>query len=138
MKNESNDNLGKILKTRRLMMAHTLSELAMLSEVSTSHLARIERGERFPSASILKRIAKPLGLNEIELFTIAGYLPSTPNDMGQSTTLDSLNNLDAYVASVLASEPVDKQRAIIGIFNILKAISSETTAQTSDYNRTSN
>lgn len=124
MRNDSN-NLGQILKTRRLMMAHTLSELSMLSDVSTSHLARIERGERFPSASILRRIAKPLGLNEIELFTIAGYLPSTPPDTGQNTTPGSLYNLDSYVASVLASEPITKQRAIIGIFNILKAISSE-------------
>ena len=134
----SGNNLGRMLKTRRLMMAHTLSELAMLSEVSTSHLARIERGERFPSASILKRIAKPLGLSEIELFTVAGYLPSTSPETGQSVTMDSIYNLDSYVAAVLASEPVSRQRAIIGIFNILKAISSEPEVPAGEYKSTSN
>ena len=134
----SGNHLGQMLKTRRLMLSQTLSELAILSDVSTSHLARIERGERFPSASILKRIARPLGFNEIELFTAAGYLPSTSPDTGHNTTPDPHYNLDSYVASVLASEPVAKQRAIIGIFNILKAISSEPTVPTGDYDRTSN
>ena len=134
----SSNYLGKMLKIRRLSMAQTLSELSMLAAVSPSHIARIERGERFPSASILKRIAKPLGFDEVELFTIAGYLASTPSDTSQSMTSNSIGNLDAYVASVLASEPVTRQRAIIGIFNILKAISSEPTVQTNDHVRTSN
>lgn len=136
MKGGSN-NLGKMLKTRRLMMGHTLSELAVLSDVSVSHIARIERGERFPSASILKRISKPLGFSEIELFTIAGYLPPVPPDTGQNGISDSTGNLDAYVASVLASEPVSRQRAIIGIFNIIKAISDEPSVQIDEHVNTS-
>jgi transcriptional regulator with XRE-family HTH domain len=137
MKGGSN-NLGKLLKTRRLMMGHTLSELAALSDVSVSHIARIERGERFPSAAILKRISKPLGFSEVELFTIAGLLPPVSPTTAQNGTLDTTGNLDAYVASILASEPVSRQRAIIGIFNIIKAISDEPVVQSDDPVRNSN
>jgi transcriptional regulator with XRE-family HTH domain len=73
-KEKLNNDLGKILKQRRVMVPLTLRELAVTSGVSSSHLGRIERGERFPSAHILRRIAKPLGCEETELLTLAGYL----------------------------------------------------------------
>lgn len=95
----------------------TLYELAQASGVSPSHLGRIERGDRFPSARILSKIAKPLGYGESELFTLAGYLRSQP-----STRADSLSGrqLDAYVASVLSQEPIEVQRTVIAILSILK------------------
>jgi len=43
----------------------TLRELASASDISASHLGRIEQGNRFPSARILRRIAKPLGFEEM-------------------------------------------------------------------------
>ena len=58
MTDNSND-LGKLLKQRRVMIPLALQELAAASGVSSSHLGRIERGERFPSAHILHKIAKP-------------------------------------------------------------------------------
>ena len=54
---DNGNDLGRMLKRRRLMMALTLHELGTAAGVSPSHLGRIERGERFPSASILRRIA---------------------------------------------------------------------------------
>ncbi len=137
MMNNGSSHIGTMLKSRRLVMAQTLSELATASAVSASHIGRIERGERFPSASVLRRVAKPLGLSEVELFTVAGYFTATPSDTSQSTTSDITGNLDGYVASVLAAEPVSKQCAIIGIFNILKAISNEPAVQTGHNARTS-
>jgi excisionase family DNA binding protein len=38
-------------------------------------LCRIEKGERFPSARTLWKIAQPLGLDETELLLTAGYPP---------------------------------------------------------------
>ena len=114
----SND-LGKILKQRRVMVPLKLRELAAASGVSESYLGRIERGERFPSARILLKIAKPLGLSESELFTYADYLSP------QSSTAEneaSVGRLDPYVSSVLASEPVEVQRTLIGILTTLKSI----------------
>ncbi len=100
----------------------TLQELATESGVSPSHLGRIERGERFPSANILRRIASPLGFGENELFTLAGYLSmqsprTTENSLGNSSKV-----LDPYVGMVLGQEPVEIQRAVIGILTMLKSI----------------
>ena len=100
----------------------TLQELTAKSGVSSSHLGRIERGERFPSASILRKIANPLGFEENELFTLAGYLSPQPAGIAESNPRYAGTTLDPYVARLLAQEPADVQRAIIGILTILKSI----------------
>ncbi len=116
-------NLGRMLKQQRLTIPVTLQELASTSGVSASHLGRIERGERFPSARILRKIAKPLGFNEDELFILAGFLsPQTSGvaDEGKSGYIGT--SLDPYVAKMLAEEPIEVQRAVIGILTMLKSI----------------
>jgi len=57
-------------------MGLNLKEIAVRAGVSSSHLGRIERGERIPSATILRKIAEPLGFEEKELLIAAQYLPS--------------------------------------------------------------
>lgn len=69
-------NLGNLVKQQRTRLGLTLPALAAKSGVSTSHLSRIEKAQRYPSSSVLRKIAKPLGLEEGELFNLAGYLPS--------------------------------------------------------------
>lgn len=69
-------NLGTVVKQQRNRLGLTLSVLAAKSGVSLSHLSRIEKAQRYPSASVLRKIAKPLGLEEKELFNLAGYIPS--------------------------------------------------------------
>ena len=117
------ENLGRILKQQRMMIPLTLQELAATSGVSSSHLGRIERGERFPSARILRRIAKPLGFDEDELFTLAGFLsPHTSGVAEERTSGYSSRQLDPYVAKMLAEESIEVQRAVIGILSILKSV----------------
>ncbi len=119
----NNRDLGKILKQQRINVPLTLQELAAESGVSSSHLGRIERGERFPSARILRKIAKPLGFNEDELFTLAGFLsPQTSGVAEESSTRYNGRQLDPYVARMLAEEPPEIQRAVIGILSLLKSI----------------
>jgi len=119
-KGKMSNNLGKILKQRRVMVPLTLLELATASGVSASHLGRIERGERFPSARILRKIAKPLGFTEIELFSLADFLPSdSPNE---TENVSRAGRLDPYMAALLASEPVSTQRALVAILTILKGL----------------
>ncbi len=125
------NHLGRIIKQQRISLSVTLQELAGKSSVSASHLGRIERGERFPSAHILQKIAKPLGFEEDELFTLAGYLsPQTPMIAEKSPPYGS-ERLDPYVARVLAQEPVEIQRAVIGILTILKSLAKSTSKETS-------
>jgi transcriptional regulator with XRE-family HTH domain len=115
-------DLSKILKRQRLSLPLTLRELSAMSGVSASHLGRIERGERYPSGSTLRRVAKPLGFEEDELFTLAGYLSPQTQGVAESHQHYGGGELDPYVARMLTQEPVDMQRAVIGILSILKNI----------------
>ena len=119
-------NLGRILKQQRLMIPLTLAKLATISSISPSHVGRIERGERFPSASVLRKIAKPLGFEESELFSLAGYLSFQPAGIQEVTADYSGRKLDPYVSKMLSQEPVEVQRTVIGILSILKSIAKAT------------
>lgn len=115
-------NLGEIIKQQRVMMSLTLQDLAGKTGVSSSHLGRMERGERFPSAHVLRKIAKPLGFEENELFALAGYLSQKIPSLGEEGLPYGGGRLDPYVARVLSQESVDVQRAIVGILTILKSM----------------
>ena len=65
---------GEILKEHRQQRDLSLQDLSTLTGVSTSYLARIEKGDRHPSADVLRRIADPLGFTEAELLKLVGYL----------------------------------------------------------------
>jgi transcriptional regulator with XRE-family HTH domain len=118
----TNSDLGKIIKQQRVKVPLTLQELAGESGVSSSHLGRIERGERFPSARILRRIAKPLGFDEDELFTLAGFLSPQTSGVEEAGARYNSRQLDPYVARMLAEETPETQRAVIGILSLLKSV----------------
>ena len=123
MTNGTHEQIGTVLKQQRLSVPLTLKELATASKVSASHLGRIERGQRFPSARILRRIAKPLGMDENEIFTLAGYLSPQPPSVAENGSAYSGRHLDPLVARLLSQESVEVQRAVISILNILKSLS---------------
>lgn len=114
--------LGGLLRRQRLMVPLTLRSLSALSGVSASHISRIEKGDRFPSASVLKHIATPLGFEEEELFSLAGYLSSPSTSIEEGIARYSSGRLDPYVSRILSAEPVEVQRVVIGILSILKGI----------------
>ncbi|MBA7684728.1 hypothetical protein ES703_93135 [subsurface metagenome] len=120
--NDNRSNLGEIIRQQRVSMPLTLQKLSALSGVSASHLGRIENGERFPSASTLRKIARPLSFGEDELFTLAGYLSPEVPGIAESKPLYGGREMDPYVARVLSQEPVEVQRTVIGILTILKSI----------------
>jgi len=101
----------------------TLQKLSLMSGVSISHLGRMERGERFPSVMILRKIAEPLGFGEGELFTFAGYLSPHPLNTVESF---SSRRLDPYVAAVLSQKPLEVQRLVITILSMLKIMTKST------------
>jgi transcriptional regulator with XRE-family HTH domain len=120
MVSESTINLGEAIRRQRVAIPLTVRELATMSGVSPSHLGRIERGERYPSARVLRRIAKPLGFEEDELFTLAGYLSLPTPSVAEADAVYGGGRLDPYVASVLAREPAEVQRALVAVLSILK------------------
>ena len=122
MDTATRQRIGRILKDQRVSRPLTLQQLAAKTRVSASHLGRIERGERFPSAHVLKRMARPLGFDENELFTIAGYLSPQADSIAETSPGFSSGQLDPYVARVLGQETVEVQRAVVGILTILRSI----------------
>jgi transcriptional regulator with XRE-family HTH domain len=122
MFSQNSDNLGEIIRRQRVALPLTQQELASMSGVSPSYLGRIERGDRYPSAGVLRRIAKPLGFGEDELFTLAGYLSPHPSSVAEAGEGYSRSGVDPYVAGMLAREPVDVQRATVAILTILKNV----------------
>ena len=122
MDSSYDNHLGRIIKQQRISIPLTLQEVASTTGVSASHLGRIEAGQRFPSAHILRKIAKPLGFEEDELFTLAGYLSPQSPKIAEDGLRYRGDQLDPYVARVLGQESVSVQRAVIGILSILKSI----------------
>jgi transcriptional regulator with XRE-family HTH domain len=100
----------------------TLQELAAKASVSASHLGRIERGQRFPSAKILRRLAGPLRLEENEIFTVAGYLSPHSPAIAEQSHINTNGVLDPLVARMLGQEPIEVQRQVISILSILKSL----------------
>ncbi len=129
MNDTDRNNLGEIIRQQRITVSLTLQQLAGMSDVSASHLGRIERGERFPSASILRKVTQPLGFEEDELFTLAGYLSPHSPSIAKAGQSYSSRQLAPYVARVLAEESVKVQRAVVGILSILKSIAKTMTQE---------
>jgi transcriptional regulator with XRE-family HTH domain len=119
---DTNNRLGKIIKQQRLISGLTLRELADSSGVSSSHIGRIERGERYPSARALRRIAGHLGFEESELFSLAGYFSPQPQTVAEERDAASRSQLDPLVARALAQEPVEIQRLALVILTLLKSL----------------
>ncbi len=90
--------------------------------ISPPYLGRIERGERFPSARTLRKIAQPLNFEGDELFTLTGYLSPQYSAMAEADAGYNREQLDPVVAGTLAKEPVEIQRVVISILTILKSI----------------
>ena len=126
IENNDGQNLGRMLKQRRLVIMMTLRALAQASGISSSHLGRIERGERFPSAPVLRKVAGPLGFEESELFSLAGYLSLPSSGVEEGRADYGVERLDPGVSMVLSREPVEVQRTVIGILTILKNIARVT------------
>ena len=114
--------IGKLIKQRREIMSLTLRELATASEVSASHLSRIERGGRLPSVHTLRRIARPLSFKEEELFTLANFMSPVAVEDDVSDKSGNASGLDPYVARILAGEPLEVQYAAVRVIDILKRL----------------
>jgi transcriptional regulator with XRE-family HTH domain len=125
MSGKEAEGLGRILKHQSLNNL-TLAELSKQSGVSISHLTRIENAQRFPSARVLNKIAAPLGFREDEILMLAGLLtPISSKNEAENKSLGSVTGLDPFVASALAQESVELQRAVLGILAILRSIAGQ-------------
>jgi hypothetical protein len=76
------------------------------------------------ASRVVRRLARPLGLEESELFLQAGYL--SPQPLGnESERSQKAGHLDPFVASMLAKEPEEVQRVVVAILTIMKSMAKE-------------
>lgn len=64
-------NLGQRLKEARVAAGLTQLELAVLAEIDTSQVSRIERGIQTPYSATVSSLARVLELDEAELEGLA-------------------------------------------------------------------
>jgi transcriptional regulator with XRE-family HTH domain len=119
-----NPDIGKILRQQRKSITLTMREVSEKSGVSPSHLSRIEQGGRFPSASVLRRLAGPLGFEETELMMLAGYLSPLKQGITDEKKGYRSSKMDPYVAQVLSNESLEVQRAVIAILSLVKHLAA--------------
>ena len=72
--------LGETLKAHREAKGLSRRELSSQSGIHWTYLAKIEKGDRHPSATVLRQLAEPLGFSEAELLKLGGYLSTDQVD----------------------------------------------------------
>ena len=77
---ERRQQLGSRIRQFRLERHFTQSRLAELAETDQAHLARVERGERWPSVPLLFRLADALETDVAGLFRSGGETAASLRD----------------------------------------------------------
>lgn len=91
---------GSYLKTLRTQKKLTARQLDLYSGVSHSYISQMERGARgIPSPDILKKLAKPLGVDYEELMMKAGYF-----DLGDDRLEDLLYKAYKFIFQFIQDE----------------------------------
>ena len=111
----TNNKLGERLKQRREEKGLTLLKLGELTGAHQSYLGRIERGQRVPSAAILRRLAEPLGFTEVELLKMAGYLDRDEADEQVDRVKREVNALLIGVKAEVDTALSDIQRRVANL-----------------------
>jgi transcriptional regulator with XRE-family HTH domain len=74
-----NYELGDYIKRHRMAAGLTMEQLAERAGVFRSSIHRWETGKRTPGAADLARLARALGVDFEDLFTLAGFV--TPQEL---------------------------------------------------------
>ena len=124
MSDENKDEIGRIIKQQRLFAELTRAQLGKKAGLSTSVICRVERGERFPTARTLHKLAKALDISEVELLIHAGYL-SKPESFKKIEEDTQIMKVDPRVLFELSKEPVRIQRAVLTLLKMLRSMATD-------------
>ncbi len=117
-------HIGKLLNQQRRALSLTLQQVAKKAGMSAFHLGRIEPGERYPSGTMLSKLAKPLNFTDEELMHLAGYLTTTSKE---DDVPGFQGRLDPVVARMLGAEPVETQRQVVAVVYMMKSLARDIT-----------
>ncbi|OGH10678.1 MAG: hypothetical protein A3B38_04320 [Candidatus Levybacteria bacterium RIFCSPLOWO2_01_FULL_36_13] len=106
------EDLGNFIKRVRNEKNLTQEEIAEEAGLARSYISKLEDGKfKSPSALILTKLAKGLGISEETIFQIAGYIPFTEKS--------DLPPLDIYLRT---KYPKLSEQAIYEIILLKKVI----------------
>src|SRR3990172_4329792 len=72
----SPNEFGRRLRAERVASGLSLAALADRLKVTKGYISRLESGKATPSAHMVERIAKAIGVDSGPLYILAGYLPT--------------------------------------------------------------
>jgi transcriptional regulator with XRE-family HTH domain len=73
--------LARNLKINRQKLGLTQEKLSEKADISTHYLAMVELGKKFPSASMLERLASALEIESHELFSMPSIAENALKDL---------------------------------------------------------
>lgn len=82
----ANEEIGPLL--RRLRGELSLRDITRLTGISSSYLSQLERGDRRPGRSVLKRLADTYNVDLSELLKRAGYGPMPDPNSNESLEVE--------------------------------------------------
>ena len=125
------DEIGRLIKQQRIFLGLTRAKLGKMAGLSSSVICRVERGERFPTARTLHKLAKVLDISEVELFIRADYL-SEPESNKKIEEDTQIMKLDPRVIFELSKESVKTQRAVLTLLKMLRSIATDIASEAAE------
>jgi len=80
--------LGANMKAYRAELGYSQVKLAELVDTATNYIAQIENGKRFPTDTMLEKIAKALQKKGYELFSLVPYEEKIETDWQNQVLID--------------------------------------------------
>jgi len=80
--------LGFNMKVYRAEHGYSQARLAELVDTATNYIAQIENGKRFPTDTMLEKIANALQKRGYELFSLVPYKEKIENDWQTQVLID--------------------------------------------------
>lgn len=119
MEVDNMNSVGKYIQDIRNKQQISIRYLAKLTGISHSEINKIEKGERaMPSPMHLKTIADVLGINQIELFKIAGYIDNDVFSLPKEEITTSSNQYIVKETKAMSKKNIKVASLFAGIGGI--------------------
>ena len=105
-----------------------INSLALLFKASDLPQVIVPLSKLVPSARTLQKLAKVLGISEIELYILDISL-SQPSPSQTIEEDSQIMKLDPKVVFELSKEPLKTQRAVLAISKMLKSLATDITSE---------
>jgi len=92
--------LGANMKAYRSELGYSQAKLAELIDTATNYIAQIENGKRFPTDTMLEKIAKALQKKAYELFSFEHYENKMEQDWQTQILIDLENFIHKRIAKL--------------------------------------